>query len=109
AHLVADAGSFDIINAKAFVGNEENRDIRLGAGAMRHDLPFGKPDEGSRSERSLVCHQPSFQNIQAVTAWVRMFGIHETGRVANQPNLCPGLWVGVEFLAENRLSDLLVV
>ena len=105
-HPRAPCLSLNIINTKALVCDEEGRDFSERTGTVLHDLPFRKPDEGPRAERPLVRHEIAFENIQAVAARMGVAGIDEARGVANQPNLCPGLRVGVEILAENRPPKL---
>ena len=97
-----------VVDAKAFVGDEENGDIRVGGGAMLHDLSFREPDEGSRAERPFMGDEPAFEDIQTVPARVRMMRIHDPGGIADQPDLGPGLRVGIQVLAEDHLPQFLV-
>jgi hypothetical protein len=100
--------SLDIINAKALVRDKQNRDISLGAGAMLHDLAFREPDEAAGAKRPLVRHQVALQDIQAMAAGVGMGGVHQSRRVANEPDLGAGLRVRIQILAEDRLAELFV-
>jgi hypothetical protein len=101
--------SVDVIDAKPLVGDEEHRDLRVRGGTMLHDLSLRKPYKGSRAERPFMGHEMAFENIQAVPARVRMMGIHHARGIANQTDLRPGFRVGMQVLAENHLSQFLVV
>ena len=76
---------------------------------MLHGLSLRKPDKGSGTERPFMGDEMAFENIQAVPARVRMMRIHQACGIANQTNLRPGLRVSVQLLAENHLSQFLVV
>jgi hypothetical protein len=69
-----------VVDIEGLVGDEQERAVPVGRGAMLHDAAFREPDEAAGSEGALVRSEAAFEYLDAVGAGVGVPGIRPARR-----------------------------
>src|SRR5262245_27124375 len=85
-----------VVDAEAFVGDEEDSGVAGGGGTVLHRFTFGEPDEVAGAKGAFVGDELTFEDVHAVAARVRVERIDDAGGVANDTDLHAVFGIGIE-------------